>query len=267
MIVTGVVALGLPLLQATNSGASETVSDPVQVAAFHTESEHTAFVNLKLSGKALKGVTAIGTGTTNFATGAMTMTAHYEGSAKLDGLVLHELFVRNHFYMNAVQDGEGVSEILLGKSWIEEPSGATTGTGSNNPGDFLTVLAAHGSTVVDMGSFRISGVPVREYKVTPNPAYVLATIQKEHIPASLKTGAEAFLKDGPPTYTVWIDPQHLLRRLEMTTFLPQSGSTLTESVTMNFSHFGIPVSIAAPRASSVASYQQFEAAVQNPGSS
>jgi len=267
LLVAGVVACGLSLQQATISEASENASDPVQVAAFHTESEHTALVTMTLSGNALKGVTAIGTGSTNFATGAMTLTAHYEGSTKVDGLVLHELFVHNHFYMNAVQDGVGVAQLLPGKNWIEEPPGATTGTGSNNPGELLTVLAAHGSTVVDIGSSKIGGVPVREYKVTPDPAFLLATIQKEHIPASLKTGAEAFLKDGPPTYTVWIDSTHLLRRMGMTLHIPQAGPTLTESVTMNFSHFGMHVSIAEPQASSVISYEQFEAAAQSEGSS
>ena len=86
---------------------------------------------------------------------------------------------------------------------------------------------------------------MHEYKVTPNPAFLLATIQKEHIPASLKTGAEDFLKLMAPTYAVWIDSKHLLRRLGMTLPVPQAGATLTETVTMNFSHFGTPVSIAA----------------------
>ena len=78
----GVVACSLSLQQATILEASESASDPVQVAAFHTESERTAIVTLTLSGNALKGVTAIGMGSTNFATGAMTMAAHYRGLHK-----------------------------------------------------------------------------------------------------------------------------------------------------------------------------------------
>ena len=58
---------------------------------------------------------------------------------------------------------------------------------------------------------------------------------------------------------MWIDSKHLLRRMGMTIPVPQAGSELARDVTMNFSHFGIPVSIAPPQASSVVSFEQFEA--------
>jgi hypothetical protein len=195
----------------------------------------------------------------------MKVSAHYEGSSKGSGLILDELFVHNHFYIDSIDHGESISTLLPGKTWVEEPLSATEGSSSSNPAELLAVVASHGNTVANLGASKENGVSVTGYSVTPSSTYLRASIEKEHIPASLKTGALQFLKNGPPTYSVWVDSDHLMRRLTMTFPVPDAGTTEHEIVTMDFSNFGAPISIAAPSASSVASYAQFQAVAQQSG--
>jgi hypothetical protein len=261
-LLAGVSLAVLSMSVSSASGASESQSKAVEVAAAHTEAQHSAHLILTLSGDALKGITAIGSGSANLATGAMKVNVHYEGSSKVAGLVLDELFVHNHLYIDSIDHGESISTLLPGKSWVEEPPGATEGTGSSNPAELLAVLASHGNAVLNLGASKVSGASVIGYSVTPSSTYLRASIEKEHIPASLKTDALQFLKNGPPTYNVWVDSHDLMRRLTMVFPVRASGTTKHEIVRMDFSDFGAPISIAAPSASSVASYAQFQAAAQ-----
>jgi hypothetical protein len=243
------------------ANASETPAQSVHVAIVHTQAERTAEVTLKLTGTALQGVTALGSGSTNLSTGAMEVAVHYSGS-RASGLVLHELFVDQHFYMSVNQGGESLAQLLNGKIWVEEPVGATSASTSGSPSQMLAVLAASGSAVIPLGQLRIGGTETTGYSVTPDPNYIQAKIEAEHIPSSLKQGALAFAKNTTTTYKVWVDSNHLLRRMAMT-FAMSSGTTPgQETVTMDFSRYGMPVSISAPRSSEVASYQQFLAAEQ-----
>jgi hypothetical protein len=74
-------------------------------------------------------------------------------------------------------------------------------------------------------------------------------------------------KQGCSSKRTPTDQSHRVILADAPTGVPQAGPTLTEDVIVNFSHFGIPVSIAAPQASSVASYEHFEATAQSEGSS
>jgi hypothetical protein len=53
--------------------------------------------------------------------------------------------------------------------------------------------------------------------------------------------------------------------MQMSFPIAASGTTKDEIVTMDFSHFGVPISIVAPNPSDVASYQTFQAAAQSAG--
>ncbi|HEX3793494.1 MAG TPA: hypothetical protein VHV57_03230 [Acidimicrobiales bacterium] len=99
-VVPGIaLAVAATSLLSAPAGAAEGPSSAVHISVLNTQRQHSAAVTMTLSGSALKGVTATGTGFTDFATGAMEVHVTYGGSKKASELTLSELVVGGHFYM------------------------------------------------------------------------------------------------------------------------------------------------------------------------
>jgi len=273
MLMAGAAIIGIaPVLAACSSSLSAFSKSPNSVvldAAISAQKQRTALLEMSLSSSGLpSGETVGGTGSgeVNFGSGAMKVKFTYSGS-RGQGLQLAELVVGDHFYMAPSQGGQGVSSLLPGKTWIENPgnlAGQTTSATTQNPASMLSGLRAKGNKVVDLGASVVSGSAVEEYAVTINPAAALAQVNREQMPSSVVQGAKALLSNGPMTWKVWVDRStDTLRQFAVTMPFPAStapGASLT--VTMGFTDYGAPVSIESPSPSDVASYAQFEQAAK-----
>jgi hypothetical protein len=82
------------------------------------------------------------------------------------------------------------------------------------------------------------------------------------VSSSEKAAILQVLQDSPPpTVKVWFDAAQLLRRMSAELTLNGMGGSagpVRGTMTMDFSHYGAPVSITAPAPSDVMSYTQFQ---------
>lgn len=213
-----------------------------------------------------------GTGTANFDTNAFSATI--DSAAGTGSLVERELVVDNHFYIGMTIDGHNMSEITGGAHWIDVPTpdqnSSSVGAGNVDPLQQIQTLESKGAKVVPLGSSEIDGDTVSGYAVTPSRAAEIQNVEKEiqsgAIPQSVASqamkGAQAL---AGFTMNVYIDSNSLMRRMTMD--FPGSGSGITGTVTMTFSNYGTPVSIAPPSSSDIVSFDQFVKDAQAAGAS
>lgn len=150
--------------------------------------------------------------------------------------------MNGHVYLAMRVNGQSV--LLASKTWIAEPlvsqaSGTTDLTG----GDLTTALTSlenHGITVRALGTKVVGGVSCTGYAVT-------------------SPGEQG-------TATVWVNPQHLVREinleatLSVTTSGPSSTSTTigpAVDMTMDFTYSAQAVHVTAPPAASTVSLDTF----------
>jgi hypothetical protein len=130
---------------------------------------------------------------------------------------------------------------------------------SSNPAQFLQYLRAESDSITTVGNEQVDGVMTTHYHVDLNfdraanavPAGERAAVQRiismveqathlHHIPAD-----------------VWVDGQHLVRRMTMTIAVPaSSGVSLNEQMTVDFVHYGPEPATAPPPASQVTDLSQ-----------
>jgi hypothetical protein len=179
-----------------------------------------------------------------------------------------ELFVPPNVYIR-FSSADGPS-LPAGKTWFVVSDGMLGGTGaagaalggfspfggSADPGDLLKSLTGMAGSVKKAGTATIRGVTVTEYQVNIDPAKAAA-----RLPSSQRASFRQFaatLGSGAIPVDVWVDSQNLVRRIQVSLHLPDSGAPsgarLTEST--DFYDFGVPVRVAAPPASQVASMSQ-----------
>jgi hypothetical protein len=136
-----------------------------------------------------------------------------------------EVLTDGHFYMGIESGGQDISSILPGKHWVEIPvpvgGGGSSGTGTSDPIAQLQLLAANGNQVAALGTKVIDGETDSGYAVTITRQNVLNGIQKFNVSSGLDAAAQ----------------QQLSQAAQNT-----------------------PVSISAPLADDVATYNQFLAA-------
>ena len=93
---------------------------------------------------------------------------------------------------------------------------------------------------------------------------MLASVRSEftrlgYSPAAINQ--EMTLAEGmlPPTVTVWLDAQGLMREMSMNLGLQTSGSgsAVSVSMVMYVTYYGSPVQVTAPAAADTISYQAF----------
>lgn len=214
-----------------------------------------------------------GTGTANFDTNSMSATI----SSPANNMVERELVVGGHFYMGVTIQGHDVSEITGGAHWIDVPipeqSSSSLGAGNANvdPIQQIQTLEQKGAKVVQLGTSHIDGDIVSGFAVTPSRAAELHTVQQEiqsgNIPRSVASGAMAGAQAMAGfTLDVYVDSNQLLRR--MTFAFPGGGSgSIGGRVTMTFSNYGTPVTIAPPSRDDVIGFDQFVKDAQAAGGS
>lgn len=179
---------------------------------------------------------------------------------------LTELFVPPKVYVK-LSAAEG-SSLPKGKTWFAVSDAMLGGAGpaatalgpfgafggSADPADLLTSLTGIAGSVKKTGTSVIRGAAVTRYRVNIDPAKAAARLSAPQR-ASFRQFAAA-LGSGAIPVDVWVDGQNLVRRIRVALHVPAgsglpAGARLTEST--DFYDFGVPVRVAAPPASQVAS--------------
>ena len=130
---------------------------------------------------------------------------------------------------------------------------------SSNPAQFLQYLRAESDSITTVGKEQVDGVLTTHYHVDLNfdraanavPAGERAAVQQ----IISKVEQVAHLHHIPAD--VWVDGQHLVRRMTMTITVPAaSGVSLNEQATVDFVHYGPEPATAPPPAGEVTDLSQ-----------
>jgi hypothetical protein len=264
IVATAVIAMVILV----NESRSTTTSDQGSTVAFVTRSaqrtlaERTA--DMTLSGTiafAHKSFTVYATGETNFSTNAMAFDLRFS----LSGGVLDEkeILVNGSLFVALSINGKSLAP-ATGRTWIQMPfqQSASANLAGSDPASSLSMLEQQGSTVQTLGTRVIGGVICTGYAVTPSTQTMIAGARAEQaslgVP-SATTNQELQLIRGmsPPTITLWIDGQNLVREMSMNLQTSVVGTTASADMVVDFSNYGAPVQITAPAPSDTISYPSF----------
>jgi hypothetical protein len=256
-LVIGVVVAETPKPVTTlDTGTAATVAFVTQ-SAQSTLAQRTA--DLTLSGEVQvsgKSIPLTGTGQVDFTTNAMTLDTGF--SVAGHSMQELEVLVNGSLYIELGINGTGAA-FPGGRTWIQMPleQSSSANLTDSDPLSALTVLEQQGDTVQGLGTKLVGGVTCSGFAVTPSTQAMLAGVRKEAAALGFSpamTSAELNLVRNmtPPTVTIWVDPQHLVR--EMSVGMQLFGGAVSENAVMDFSHFGVPTQITAPAPSSVISY-------------
>jgi hypothetical protein len=260
-----VVAAAAFLLFGRGKSADAAVADAVNSAL----ASHTADLVVNGSGGAAgSDFTMSGTGAIDFGQNAMQMSLKI--SSGPEQITEQAIYLDKTIYVNP---GNEVGQVLPGKSWLSLDLGQLTqgsaakslgngGSLSTDPAAALRVLGQNGNTATDLGSSSVNGVHVEGYAVHVDPAAIKAEIAKENLPAWLQQALKN-VSNPNVNYKVYVDDSGRLARLTTDTTETVSGLAVTEGVTMDFIHFGAPVSVTAPPAGEVATFETFLHAIQS----
>ena len=150
-------------------------------------------------------------------------------------------------------------------------SGSANQVGSD-PLSSLSLLEQQGISVRSIGTKIIEGQSCTGYAITPSKAAMVASERAEFTrlglsPAMINQEMSLAQEMLPPTITVWINPQGLMREMSMNLGLQTGGSggTVSANMVVYLSYVGSPVQITAPAASDVISYASFLQALGSKG--
>jgi hypothetical protein len=164
---------------------------------------------------------------------------------------LSELITPTTIYLKSAQLTQ---ELHLAKPWLAVPLAAASKSSGINLSQLVNQatgtspltqaqMLGASSSVREVGTGSIGGVPVTEYAGTIPVAKAISTLSGGAKAEMEQMNAAAGLTTEK--YTVWIDGQHIMRKAVMT----GTGTTLTETVTVTFTSVNQPVNIAVPPAS------------------
>jgi hypothetical protein len=268
-IVAGTVAGMLVLVkQESRSTAAQDQPRAISTVAFVSQSaartlaERTA--DVLLSGtveSAGRTVTVNGTGEIDFRANAMQLSLNAGGS-----LAEMEILVNGNLYLTLSISGTSLTRLDGGREWLQMPlaQSASAGVVGSDPLSSLSLLEQQGVDVRTLGTRIVEGVSCTGYAVTPTKAALLEAVRTEFARlgfSPVRIDQEVSLAEGmpPPTVTVWLDAQGLVREMSMNLGTPGSGlgSAVAGSMVLDFSHYGAPVQIGAPEPSDTISYSSF----------
>jgi len=261
VVVLAALGASIGLVGGTKNAEAEVI-DSVNA----TLADHTAHVTMDVSGGA--GGTAVsgtGTGAIDFTQNAMSLQATVGSGGQQ--VSLQEMYLGGVLYENV----PGIDQLVPGKSWVsldvsslqqslgQDPSNVQA---MGNPSLMLHMLAQQGNTVVPVGASSVDGVDVQEYSVTVDTARLKSRL--ENLPSWMQQ-ALSQVRFGDVSMKVYVDGAGLLRRMtEHVSMAVASGGTVSIDVSLDFSDFGVPVSVTAPPADQVVSMQEFLQAAQSP---
>lgn len=168
---------------------------------------------------------------------------------------LTELITPTAMYLKSAQLTQ---ELHLTKPWLVVSLAAASKSSGLNLSQLVNQATGSGpltqaqmlgasSSVREVGTGSISGVPVTEYAGTIPVVKAISTLSGGAKAEMEQMNAAAGLTTEK--YTVWIDGQHIMRKAVITA----TGTTLTETVTVTFTSVNQPVNIAVPPASQTTS--------------
>jgi hypothetical protein len=214
------------------------------------ESAHSAAVtgSLSVSGSGVAKAGASGSfqGVADLGDGALRLNTKVSAAGR--SFAATEIYLGGRVY----EQIPGLSEFLPGKSWVTLDVKSATGTAIpdiGNPSDDLRMLEHKGNIVTAAGSGTVDGVPVQRYHVVLTKAGISNSLQSA--PSWARTALEQ-VKIGSATEDVDIDSAGRLRSETFTSTEAvgrgSNAETVNITVRMDFSNFGVPVSISAPPA-------------------
>jgi hypothetical protein len=175
-------------------------------------------------------------------------------------------------YERIVENGHNlVSRVLPGRQWIQGPvdksaAGGLGVTSSNILGQ-LQVFAQQGNSVVPLGPSTINGENVAGYQVTISQKSIDAAYKRVEAQGGATAEAvKSFLQNGSigtPVIKLWLGTNHLLVSEEVQLSLSTGGTSVNADMTVDFSNYGLPVSISVPASTVVTTLSKFETAADH----
>jgi hypothetical protein len=240
----------------------------VRQSAAKTLAERTALVTLAGSVQSSgRTGTVSGTGEIDFGTNSMTFNLAVGAPGQLTE---HELLVGGDLYIALTVSGTSLARLTGGRTWIELPVAQSESSSlvGSDPLSSLSLLEQQGIDVRPIGSKIVEGQSCTGYAVTPTKAALLASVRAEFARlgfSSAMVDQEVTLAQQmvPPTVTVWLDAQGLMREMSLNVSLQTGGSAagIVGSMVIYVSDYGAQVQITAPPPSQVISWYSFLKAV------
>ncbi len=173
----------------------------------------------------------------------------------------------------------GIDQLIPGKSWISlDLSSLQSAVGSqgtsafgtgDNPTALLRLLAQQGNNVVALGPSTVDGTSVQGYEVTLDPAAHQGGVgaRQAALVDDRRTERGRHPDDHAQGVRRRLGPLATLQ-LGMDETVASAGKVAVDE-SLDFSRYGAPVSVSAPPADQVASFEQFlqEAQAAGDGSS
>jgi hypothetical protein len=257
----GVAAL-LVVSLVVGLGGQKNAEATVLGAVNSTLADRTAHVSLTMTADAggVSNLNATGTGGIDFSQNAMQMDFSMEVSGQ--SLDLQADYLGGTIYESIPQIGQ----IEPGKSWVSmDLSSLKSASGNSassslsvqgNPAEMLRMLAEHGNTVVSIGGSTVDGTAVQGYGVTVSAAKIRSELASSILPDWMRTEMANIGISGI-NYMVYIDGQGLLRRITISMHMAAGGTPVSLTESLDLSDYGTSVSVSAPPADQVVSFQQF----------
>lgn len=256
---------------ASSSGPSQSPSQVIKRAAYMSSSAAGYRVAIDLhEGSSAIGGDIVGTGSGSFNlpkhAGTLTLNLNLPGSLSSAGtLTVREVLSGQNVYVKL--PSEVASKLPGAKPWIEinlnqigHAAGIQNltslfgGMGSSNPSQFLQYLrSTSASGVKKLGTGSIDGVQATHYR---------ATIDLVKAPAQFPAAERASLRQAVSNLEklsglktipvdVWIDAQHLVRRVTMAYTINTAGQSVHSRLRLDFLSYGSQPVPAVPPASKV----------------
>jgi hypothetical protein len=249
----------------TTSGDDAPSQHAVLTAAESSLAARTANVALSMTMHvAVQGrtvdLTATGTGSVDFATGATDVSVTYGGLRELTGTQIREISTGGQVYVQF--SGPAFASLGADGRWVTVPVGtgpgsADGGLSQSDPSGMLQALAADGDTVTPTGPSTVDGVAVDTYHVTIDKAAAERRVAGAGLPPAASRAAEQFLSGADLSMDVAVDPSgSTVRQVTVDLDASLGGLQATGSVVERFSDYGTPVSITPPPADQVVPLQQ-----------
>jgi hypothetical protein len=275
LLASGVVAVAIVAIAFVLLGGSPSkVVDPVAQAATVSAGAPGYRIHMSMeisSSVTATPVTASGSGIfdTRDHAGTMSLAMNFGNDPQVlqtmgtDTLKMQEIIEGATVYMK-LPAALASAFPVAGKQWIAIDLAKVTGVPglsslasnpvSSNPSDMLSYLRSASDSVLTDGQQRVDGVETTHYHADLNLARAadsLPSVDRQAAQQLLsKLQQQVQLSDVP--MDVWIDGQHLVRRIEMTIAPPaQGGQTFDEVTTIDITHYGPEPRPALPPAGEV----------------
>jgi hypothetical protein len=251
--LVGILTVGAAVAATLAVVGSTSAAATLASAASNSIATHSADVTLNLDGTVDgQNITMTGNGPIDFDTNESSMTMHINllGSQE----TLSEIYDGKTVFLNI---GDLLGKLNLGKSWVSVPIGqvksassSLPGAGASDPTALLHLLTAQGNTVTALGPSDVDGHTLQEYSVAITPQSLARDIAQAHLP-SWMASAVSLVHNAAETEKVGINSANELQSVASTVTATIGGQKLVETVTQEFSNYGVPVTITDPPSNEV----------------